>query len=88
MIILTKDGLVITGETIYVDPQLAKDKKAWSWKKLADVKIIMRCKVVPDEKAVGRARACMAAFLEHDKNYQFRDTKPLVSQNKMIEIAG
>jgi hypothetical protein len=82
MIALTEEGLVITGERIYIDPGL-RDK--WSWTLYSKLRMIIRCQFSFDKKATSCCRMAFSAFNEFDNNKNYTGLPVLVAQNTLEE---
>ena len=85
MIALTKDGLVITGEKIYVDPEL---QSTWSWTLYSKLRLIIRCNFIYSDKATSCCKMAFAAFDEFDSNHNYKNMPTIVAQNSLSADAG
>jgi hypothetical protein len=81
MIVLTEDGLTITGETVYVDPAL---REKWSWTAYTKLRMIIRCKYVFDEKANSCCKMALAALNEFEGNEQYLKMPIIIAQNQLL----
>jgi hypothetical protein len=83
MIVLTEDGLTITGETIYVDPEL-RDK--WSWSLYTKLRMVIRCKFVFDDvKPKSCVKMALSAFTEFDGSEQYLKMPVIIAQNTLVD---
>lgn len=83
MIVLTEDGLTITGETIYVDEAL---RQKWSWSQYTKLRMIIRCKFVFDESKPKKCcKMALDAFNEFEGNGQYLKMQVIVAQNQLVD---
>jgi hypothetical protein len=83
MIVLTKDGLTITGETIYVDAAL---RERWSWSEYTKLRMIIRCKFeFNEEKPRKCCKMALDAFKEFDGSEQYLKMPVIIAQNQLVD---
>ena len=82
MIVLTEDGLTITGETIYVDPKLRDN---WSWSLYTKLRMVIRCKFEFNEKANSCCKMAMSALNEFEGNEQYLKMQTIIAQNQLVD---